>query len=228
MIIIGFVFLAIIIPFSVIYRQADIFLTTESRGFSSKINAMMTAVQKVDISTDQIYFIFAYIFGRFSRLEQSLRIIDWTPRYRDYKYGTTIFPLIFTSLIPTAIYPNRPLTNIGKWFGIAYGFTDAKEPVFITAGVFNELYLNFSIYGFLFCILIGFFIKKCYIFWCIHKDSLFINLLYFNIWNSLCFWLNETYIVSGIMDVFKSTIFLIFIFVFIYFLDKNKRRLTWT
>ncbi len=227
MIAFALLFLVFIIPVSLAYRESSLFSTVSNRSISSKIPAILNALKSIEINGTVIAFAFAYIFGRFSRLEQSLRIIDWSPAKTPYMYGRTIFPHILISLVPTALYPDRPLSNIGKWFGVTYAFTEPKNPVFITAGIFNELYINFSVFGLFGCFLGGLIMKKIYSFWKYHKDSLFVNLFYFSFWNGLCFWLNEAYIVSGILDFVKSTIILFFVFICIYFIDGNKKRLCW-
>lgn len=227
MILFAFIFLVFMIPFSLSYRESSIFSSTGNRNISSKLPVMLNSLKSIKMNETVITFAFAYIFGRFSRLEQSLRIIAWSPEKTPYKFGSTIFPHIFISLIPTAFYPNRPLSNIGKWFGVTYQFTDSKNPVFITAGIFNELYINFSVFGIIACFFIGILMKKVFGFWKQHKKSLFVNVLYFSFWSGLCFWLNEAYIVSGILDFIKSSVIMIFVFICIYCIDGHKSALTW-
>ncbi|MBQ6779736.1 MAG: hypothetical protein IJP62_00740 [Treponema sp.] len=225
--IIAFCFLLFIVPFSIVYRTQALFSTTNSRDIFHKISAFASSLKEVSYDSKTIGFVLAYTIGRFSRLEQSLRMIDWMPKKVPYQNGTTVFPHIFISLIPTALYPNRPLTNIGKWFGVNFKFTDSKNPVFITAGIMNEFYLNFGFWGFLCSFIFGMGMRFAYELWRENREYLFVNLLYYSFFYKLCLFLNESYIVSGILDVFKSSVFTLMILIFFHCLDNHRQKLTW-
>lgn len=228
-IIIAFLFLLVIVPFSVVYRKMDLFLSSSvDRSIFAKLSAFFEAAKNVKLDSENFDFVFRYVFGRFSRIEQSLRIIDFMPDKIPYQNGTTIFPHILISLVPGAIMPNRPLTNIGKWFGINFKFTPAKNAVFITAGIMNEFYINFGTFGFLGCFLSGILIKKARNYWLSNKKYLFVNLVYYDIFYSFAFMYNESYIVSGILTIFKNSVFLLFILIAIYLLDRNIKSLDWS
>lgn len=228
-ILISIIFLLIIVPFSVVYREMDLFLSSSAdRSFFAKLSAFSDALKNVKFDSKNFDFVFRYVLGRFSRIEQSLRIIDFMPDKIPYQNGTTIFPHILISLIPGSIIPNRPLTNIGKWFGINFKFTPAKNAVFITAGIMNEFYINFAMFGFLGCFLSGILLKRARNYWLANKEYLFINLVYYDIFYSFAFMYNESYIVSGILTIFKTSIFLLFILIAIYFLDRNIKTLNWS
>lgn len=223
------IFLLMIVPFSIVYRDMDLFLSSSvDRGISAKLSAFSQAAKNVKFNSDTFDFVFRYVFGRFSRIEQSLRIINFMPEKIPYQNGTTIFPHIFISLIPGSILPNRPLTNIGKWFGINFKFTPAKNAVFITAGIMNEFYINFAMFGFLGCFVSGILIKKARHYWLVNKNYLFINIVYYDIFYSFAFMYNESYIVSGILTIFKSSVFLLFVLIAIYLLDRNIKSLDWS
>lgn len=227
-IIITVVFLIFIVPFSLVYRSMDMFLDSSSdRTIFAKLKGFVIALKEVKIDADMVLLVIRYTFGRFCRIEQSLRIIDFMPDVVEYRYGTTIFPHMFVSLIPTAIYPSRPLMNIGKWFGVKFCFTPPEKPVFITAGIMNEFYINFSFFGFLGCILFGMFLKRLYLLWEKNKDSLFLNIVYYDVFFNLIFMFNESYIVSGILTIFKSSVFLFILMCMIYAIDRNKGKLSW-
>ncbi len=228
-IIVAFLFLLVIVPFSVMYREMDLFLSSSAdRSFFAKLSAFSQAAKNVKFDSETFDFVFRYVFGRFSRIEQSLRIIDFMPDRIPYQNCTTIFPHIFISLVPSAIMPDRPLSNIGKWFGINFGFTPVKNAVFITAGIMNEFYINFAMFGFLGCFISGILIKKARNYWLSNKKYLFVNLVYYDIFYSFAFMYNESYIVSGILTIFKTSVFLLFILIAIYLLDRNIKSLDWS
>lgn len=222
-------FLLIIVPFSIVYRDMDLFLSSSvDRSFSAKISAFFQAAKNVKFDSETFDFVFRYVFGRFSRIEQSLRIIDFMPDKIPYQNGTTVFPHLFISLIPGSILPNRPLTNIGKWFGINFKFTPAKNAVFITAGIINEFYINFAIFGFLGCFVSGVLLKKARNYWLANKKYLFVNIVYYDIFYTFAFMYNESYIVSGFLTIFKTSVFLLLILIGIYLFDGHIKSLNWS
>jgi hypothetical protein len=226
-IIISVAYLIIIVPISLVYRQMDLFKNLNNRDIWSKVTAITKAIQDVDFTIDTVGFVFQYAFGRISLFQHNLRIIQYMPEIVPYTYGKTIFPHTIISMLPTFIVPKRPLTNIGKWFGVTFGFTGGDNPSFITAGIFNELYINFSFFGIFFVFIISIIIKRMYFFWKENKTSLLVNILFYNFFIQFCYGFNESYIASGINTFIKDSVFTLFILLGIYLIDNNKKKLEW-
>jgi hypothetical protein len=221
------IFLVLIIPISIVYRDADFFHNVDNRGVIEKIDVFAKVLKEFKFDANVINFALRYLFARLGLLSQNLRIIQFMPDIVPFKMGTTIFPHAIISMIPRFIYQNRSDTNIGKWVGISFGLTDAKNPVFITAGIFNELFINFSWLGIIFVFVLSVFIKKVYYFWRSNKQSLIVNIIYYDFFMTFCLFLNETYIVHGLVSIIKQGIFTVSILMFVYSIDRNKKSLHW-
>jgi hypothetical protein len=226
-IIVSLVFLIFIIPISIVYREADFFFSTNDRGIIRKINIFIGILKDFKFDGSMINYALIYLFARVGLLSQNLKILQFMPEIVPFRMGTTIFPHTIISMVPRFIYQDRPDTNIGKWFGITFGFTDTKNPVFITAGIFNELFINFSWFGIIFLFVLSILIKKIYYFWEVNKQSLIVNIIYYDFFIIFCFFINESYIAHGIVSIIKQSIFTIFILLSIYFIDHNKKKLHW-
>jgi hypothetical protein len=223
----SFIFFVFIIPISIIYRDANIFYSTTNRGVIEKINIFVKVLKDFKFDTSMINFALSYLFGRVGLLSQNLRIIQFMQNVVPYKMGTTIFPHTIISMVPRFIYRDRPDTNIGKWFGVTFGFTDAKAPVFITAGIFNELFINFSWFGIIFLFILSVLIKKAYSFWQVNKQSLIVNIIYYDFFMTFCFFINESYIVHGLVSIIKQSVFSVSILLIVHLIDRNKKSLFW-
>jgi hypothetical protein len=192
-----------------------------------KISVFTRVLKDFKFDINMVGYALRYLFGRIGLVGQNLKIIQFMPNIVPFKMGTTIFPHAIISMIPRFIYQDRPDTNIGKWFGITFGFTDAKNPVFITAGILNELFINFSWFGIVFVFVLSVFIKKMHYFWQSNKQSLIVNLIYYEFFMRFCFFFNESYIVYGFVLIIKQAVFTMSVLVLVYLIDRNKKLLRW-
>jgi hypothetical protein len=227
-IIMAFIFLLIIVPFSFIYRDQALFTSTSGRDIFGKIKTFKDSMVSLSSNdTANIIQTIRVIFGRVGVLHANVRIFRYMPERVDYQYGATIFPHIITSSIPTFIYPNKPLTNIGKWFGVNFGLTDSKNPVFITAGILNELFINFGFLGIIFAFMYSRIIKQAEYYWKYNKESLLINLSFYIFYFRTCLFFNESYIVNGIMIIFRESVIIFIVLCMLYGIDRHKGYVKW-
>ena len=152
---------------------------------------------------------------------------------KDRKMHDTNFAFLTTTLakLHNQLYEPLYFITYGQDVpvDVGGGFVDYVEYYTVDwAGIMNEFYINFGIFGFLGCFLSGILIKKARNYWLSNKKYLFVNLVYYDIFYSFAFMYNESYIVSGILTIFKNSVFLLFILIAIYLLDRNIKSLDWS
>ena len=86
-------------------------------------------------------------FSRINHLHTLSAVIADTPRRVEFSYGETLIPLL-TKWIPRAIWPDKPLENLGNRWAQKYGYLGARDDV--TA--YNlpwvpEMFINFGWLG---------------------------------------------------------------------------------
>ena len=162
--------------------------------------------------SDQIspFFIFYLLINRISMFEPLVRTFEYTGVYVPFQHGQTIL-LTLKALIPKAIYPERPDTNIGKWFGEMYNFSQGD--IFISLGLPGEFYLNFGIYGGIISVFIlGLINMLVYSKLRRHLGNLGILYIYYIYYNLFILGFHENYFAYAVNTFIKtSTIFILII-----------------
>jgi len=82
------------------------------------------------------YFIYHFVL---------LKVPEKYPYFEQSTYSNLI-----TSIIPRALWKNKPKSEVGREFSIKYGFNKQGNPTSINLPWVAELYLNFSFFGLFF------------------------------------------------------------------------------
>lgn len=91
--------------------------------------------------------IFDEAYKRVNHLQTVAAVIEDTPRIQDYRYGSTLLPLL-TKWIPRAVWSNKPREDLGNSWARDYSYVGTDD--FVTA--YNlpwlaEMYMNFGWLG---------------------------------------------------------------------------------
>jgi len=168
--------------------------------------------------SDQISFfsIFYLLVSRISMFESLARTFEYTGIYVPFQHGNTIL-LTLEAFLPKVIYPERPDTNIGKWFGEMYNFSQGD--VFISLGLPGEFYLNFGIYGGIASIFILGLINM-YVYSKLKRlfGNLGILYIYYTYYYFFILGFNESYFAYAVNSFIKiSIIFIVLIIITLFF-----------
>ena len=66
-------------------------------------------------------YVIERILDRINHLGEMAYVVKTTPSKLDYTYGQTYRPLLYM-FIPRILWPNKPVDNLGQFFGKRYGF----------------------------------------------------------------------------------------------------------
>jgi len=147
--------------------------------------------------------------------EPLVRTFEYTGIYVPFQHGKTIL-LTLEAFIPKVIYPERPDTNIGKWFGEMYNFSQGNA--FISLGLLGEFYLNFGIYvGIISVFILG--LINMYVYSKLKRlfGNLGILYIYYTYYSLFILGFNESYFAYAVNTFIKISIILIVLIIITLF-----------
>jgi hypothetical protein len=98
------------------------------------------------------------VLGRHGELDILLTVLDRVPRIYPYQKGDTFIPYLLHAPIPRALWPSKPILDIGHRFSILFRDDPQKKlekGTSISIGTVAELYYNFGYWGLLACPIFG-------------------------------------------------------------------------
>lgn len=107
-------------------------------------------------------FLDVQLFGNFMQVQTMSVLLEGMPEPLPFQYGYT-YIAGFLTLIPRAIYPDKPLPSTGIFTQAFWPDQWNNEGTTLPAGVFGEAYMNFGVPGTLIgALLFGWLIGKIY------------------------------------------------------------------
>jgi hypothetical protein len=111
--------------------------------------------------------------ARMSLLQQTAHVIELTPDRVPYQHGR-LYSYMLVTLIPRAVWPNKPSVNeANQFYQVAYGLTNPEDldKVSIAVGTVAESFINFGWWGpFLVMLPLGIFFEY-FQYTCLARDS---------------------------------------------------------
>ncbi len=96
-----------------------------------------------------VHFLATQFTGNLMQLQTMTVLIDAMPHGLEWQNGTTLLMLVLI-LIPSGLFPNKPLTAAGIFTGAFWPNKWLMEGTTLPPGIFGELYMNFGVLGVLF------------------------------------------------------------------------------
>jgi len=96
-----------------------------------------------------IHFLATQFTGNLMQLQTMTVLIDAMPERLEWQNGTTLLMVVLI-LIPSGLFPNKPLTAAGVFTGAFWPDKWLMEGTTLPPGIFGELYMNFGTLGVLF------------------------------------------------------------------------------
>lgn len=96
-----------------------------------------------------VHFLATQFTGNLMQLQTMTVLIDAMPHGLDWQNGTTLLMIVLI-LIPSGLFPGKPLTAAGVFTGAFWPNKWLMEGTTLPPGVFGELYMNFGPLGVLF------------------------------------------------------------------------------
>ncbi|MBI6908502.1 O-antigen polymerase [Pseudomonas palleroniana] len=96
-----------------------------------------------------VHFLAVQFTGNLMQLQTMTVLIDSMPQRLEWQNGTTLLMIILI-LIPSGLFPDKPLTAAGVFTGAFWPDKWLMEGTTLPPGIFGELYMNFGAPGVLF------------------------------------------------------------------------------
>ncbi|AVO60415.1 oligosaccharide repeat unit polymerase [Pseudomonas chlororaphis] len=93
-----------------------------------------------------VNFLAIQFTGNLMQLQTMSVLVDAMPRLLDWQNGTTLLMIVLI-LIPSGIFPNKPMTAAGVFTGAFWPNMWLREGTTLPPGIFGELYMNFGTLG---------------------------------------------------------------------------------
>ncbi len=142
-------FFLIVYPMMYLYRAQAIFQQYNLEVAPSITESIVSWDDVLQSGvTDNIGSIFAsfdasVLTERTDMLEPLTRIATMTKIPENLLYGKTISLFFISLFVPRFLWDDKPDIDIGKWFGMEYGYSSFYGQSSIAMTLFGEFYLNF-------------------------------------------------------------------------------------
>jgi len=126
-------------------------------GTQTISTAVAQVAQNPDVTSEQ-----KTVLARFGELDILLTVLDRVPRTYPYQKGDTFIAYLLHAPIPRALWPSKPMLDVGRRFAILFRDDPEKRMEFgtsITIGMVGELYYNFGYWGLVVCPLFGMIVR---------------------------------------------------------------------
>jgi len=96
-----------------------------------------------------VNFLATQFTGNLMQLQTMTVLVDAMPHGLEWQNGTTLLMIVLI-LIPSGLFPDKPLTAAGVFTGAFWPDKWLMEGTTLPPGIFGELYMNFGFFGVLF------------------------------------------------------------------------------
>lgn len=93
-----------------------------------------------------VNFLATQFTGNLMQLQTMTVLVDAMPQSLEWQNGTTLLMLVLI-LIPSGLFPDKPLTAAGVFTGAFWPDKWLMEGTTLPPGIFGELYMNFGVLG---------------------------------------------------------------------------------
>jgi hypothetical protein len=148
--------LLVVAPLAVMWKHAyfeELRLRRGTAGMEMVLMAAEQVARNPDIASVRMN-----VLGRHGELDILLTVLDRVPRIYPYQKGDTFIPYLLHAPIPRALWPSKPILDIGHRFSILFRDDPQKKlekGTSISIGTVAELYYNFGYWGLLACPIFG-------------------------------------------------------------------------
>lgn len=132
--VLGAVMFVLLIAYHVFKQE---FLVTGSFSFFNKDQGIFLSI---------IHLLMIQFTGNLMQLQTMSVLVDAMPEALPWQYGSTLLMIVLI-LIPSAIFPGKPLTAAGIFTGAFWPNMWLLQGTTMPPGVFGEFYMNFGAVG---------------------------------------------------------------------------------